>query len=102
MAKISAYGATSRVQIKAFKYSDDSSTKDGKVHLTLTLTSDGRVLRKIIFRYATFDGKGTYTSGGNYSQVTKVKRDALDTLTNDEFETRLRTIAARWGYVHPE
>lgn len=89
MAKISANGAHALITVTATKLDDSGMTTDNLVHLTLVLTSDGRVLRKVTLKY----GPGHY-GGGNYSVLTRIPRANLANVTAE----RLGKLAAKWGY----
>lgn len=88
MAKISSHNAHTIAQVRATRPGEPNAW------VTLTVTSDGRVLRKnTIAHHSPY---GTHYSNSNNKIIAHVK-DGQDpaTITNE----RLMQIAARWGYT---
>jgi hypothetical protein len=100
MAKISANGATTRIQVKAHKKADlvTSTSADGLVHLTLTLTSDGRLLQKITHRYKSQVTGNTWQGGGGYTVKARLRPARMDELGNDRLRENMIEIATYKGY----
>jgi hypothetical protein len=99
MAKISANGNHKIAQVKASK--DESPefaalTFDGKVHMTLTVTSDGRVLRKIGYKRKTYGGGHRWDYSGNKILT---RSGTLTGLPREEIERRLGRLARKMGYT---
>jgi hypothetical protein len=86
MAKISSHDARTVAQVRATKPGNPDTW------VTLTVTSDGRVLRKITSAHRS--QWGTHYSNSNNKIVARVKTDVSEVT-----EDRLLQIAARWGYT---
>lgn len=91
MAKISAHGAHTVMQITASKPDTSGLTKDGKVHMTLTVTSDCRLLQKTTHRW-----KSGGTGGGGYKVIGKLKPEDL---ARPDLKKALGHVAKRYGYT---
>lgn len=102
MAKISSHGAQALVQVKASKDDEGARTHDGKVHLTLTATTDGRVLRQVSFRYrSSTPGSRAHYSRSNNTLVMRVKPEYL-ARGAEAVRTGLERVARKWGYTIDE
>lgn len=96
MANIGSHGAHTVGQVKATKpEAMPTMTADGLVHLTLTLTSDGRLLRKLGWKR-----KGSPRAYWNYSGYKVLTKVNMAGLPRDraEIDRRLGIIARRMGY----
>jgi hypothetical protein len=101
MAKISARGATALCQVKASKPEPGTQlTHDGKVHLTLTLASDGRVLRQVHHNFRSSTAKSGYRrSASGMTVVTKLTRDDMATRSTAQLTAGLARLACRLGFT---
>jgi hypothetical protein len=91
MAKISARGARVLVQVKASR--PDPSTCDKLAHLTLTLTSDGRLLQQVSLKHS----PGHWARGNNRI-VARVPKDHLAGLAPEGLSALLARRAESAGY----
>jgi hypothetical protein len=102
MAKISSHGATTLAQVKAHKLDPDAHTHDGKIHLTLTATTDGRVLRQFSFRYrSSLPGSRAHYSRSNNTLIMRVTPEYL-ARGAEAASTGLERLARKWGYTIDE
>jgi hypothetical protein len=101
MAKISANGGQVHLSVTFSKAEDAPQlTADGKTHLTLTVTSDRRLLRKISHRFRSSQRKCGYRlSTTGYTLVTRVKVHPDRMENKIMLAQSLADIAARWGYT---
>lgn len=100
MAKISANGAHAVITVKASKPDDMASSQsaDGVIHLTLTLTSDGRLLQKTTWRYKSTVTGNRWQGGGNYTVKAKISTDRMAKLGTDRLRQNMIEIATMKGY----
>jgi hypothetical protein len=102
MAKISSHGATTLVQVKAHKDDHGARTHDGKIHLTITATTDGRVLRQVSMRYrGNLPGSRAYSSRSANKLVARVPTEELSRGA-ESVRPILATLARKWGYTIDE
>ena len=94
MANIKSFNGQTLVQVTGHKVDDMHMTRDDLVHLTLTLTSDGRLLKKVTFKW---QGKGHY-GGGGYKAIGKTDPAKLAEIPRDVLIKRLQGIARKMGY----
>lgn len=92
MAKISSHGAHTLAQVKAVKPDELGMTADGLVHLTLTVTSDGRVLRQVSMKY------GSRWSRSNNKVIGKAPPGEVSNYTPEKLSAYLARVATRMGY----
>jgi hypothetical protein len=103
MANIKSHDGQAHMSATYSKPEETASlTTDGKTHLTLTVTTDGRLLRKTAHRFRSSQRKCGYRlSSTDYRLVTKVR--VHPSRLTEEYRPQLRAdlaaIAARWGYA---
>jgi hypothetical protein len=100
MAKISARGATALCQVKASMPEGETQlTADGKTHLTLTLTSDGRILWQTHHNFRSSTAKCGYRRSAAGMRVLKrVDMAGMPRQAESRREV-LTAIARRYGYT---
>lgn len=94
MAQIKSHNGRTVAQIRATR-PDEPDT-----WLTLTVTSDGRLLRKITTAYRS-QGR-THYSNSNNKVIGKTDPARLASYDRDQTENYLRTVAGRMGYTVPK
>jgi phage terminase small subunit len=101
MAKISARGARTLCQVKASKPEPGTQlTHDAMVHLTLTLASDGRVLRQTHHNFRSSTAKSGYRrSASGMTVVTKLTAADIAARTTDQLTAGLARLARRLGFT---
>lgn len=102
MANIKSHNGQAHMSATYSKPEETASlTTDGKTHLTLTVTTDGRLLRKTAHRFRSSQRKCGYRlSSTGYRLVTKVRvhPDRMSADAKPALTASLAKIAARWGY----
>lgn len=94
MAKISSYSARTIAQVRMSRASEPDTW------LTLTVTSDGRLIRKITIAHRS--QWGTHYSNSNNKVIGKTNAGKLADMERGQVEAYLRTVAGRMGYTVPK
>lgn len=94
MAKISSHNGRTVAQVRMTR------TGEPDTWLTLTVTSDGRLMRKVTMAHRS--QWGTHYSNSNNKVIGKTDAGQLATMTRDATEAYLRKVATRMGYTEPK